>query len=132
MGNNQKGLKIYRQGLLLSRQNYSPIWRDYGVVLAHSGYNKRGLWFLEKYCSHHPSDINSLFFIANNLIAQRKPDQAAVYIDRLLSQASASRIKEMTKKMYDKSNIYYLLLDKNKMKEIVYRRIASEPIPKTG
>jgi len=38
----------------------------------------------------------------------------------------------MTKKMYDKSNIYYLLLDKNKMKEIVYRRIASEPIPKTG
>src|SRR6056297_4240499 len=132
MGNNQKGLKIYRQGLLLSRQNYSPIWRDYGVVLAHSGYNKRAFWFLEKYCSHHPSDVNSLFFIANNLIAQRKPDQAAVYIDRLLSQASASRIKEMTKKMYDKSNIYYLLLDKNKMKEIVYRRIASEPIPKTG
>jgi len=73
-----------------------------------------------------------LFFVANNLIAQKKPDKAAIYIDRLLSQTRVSRIKEMTKKMYDKSNIYYLLLDKDKMKETVYLRISSEDIQKTS
>jgi len=126
MGETEKGLKIYREQLLRSNKNHSLIWRDYGVALAYSGYKERGLWFLEKYYKHHCSDVKSLFFIANNLLTQNKPDQTAVYLKRLFDNASVSQVKKMIKKMYDRDNIYYLMRAKDRMEKAISRQLATD------
>jgi len=130
-GKVKEGLSVYEKAVVDSKKNYSLIWRDYGVALGYCDYKDRGLWFLKRYYRHNSSVVKSLFFIANNLVAQEKPDQAAVYIDRLLNQTSFSHLKKMTEKMDDKSSIYYLLLDKGEMKETIYQRIVSDYRHKT-
>src|SRR6056297_1606607 len=125
-GKEKAGLKTYREGIHHSKENYSSLWKDYGIALAYAGYKERGLWFLEKFYSHNTSDAKTLFFMANNLIAQDKPDQANRYIERLFRHASISQVKQMIGKMYKKDDIYYLLLAKNEMKEILRERMLDD------
>ena len=124
-GKNEKGLKSYRKGLALGKAGYSPLFKDYGVALAHSGYYERGLWFLKKYYEHNKEDPIPLFFMANNLIAQKKTDEADLYFEKLFEKASVVQVKKMIQKMYDKRDTYYLLLNKDIMRKTIDKKLKS-------
>ncbi len=122
---NEEGLKSYRKGLALNKAGYSPLFKDYGVALAHSGYYERGLWFLEKYFERNKEDAIPLFFMANNLIAQKKTEEADFYLEKLFETASAAQVQKMIQKMYDKRDTYYLLLNKDMMRKTIAKKFKA-------
>lgn len=124
-GESENGLEYYRKSVILDKKVHSHFFRSYGVALSHSGYHERGLWYLKRYYKYNKDDIILLFFMANNLIFQNKLKEADFYLDQLFEKASATQIKQMVQKMYSDKDIYYLLLNKDMMREIVSSKLQS-------